>query len=335
MQANNVETAVAIAQAYGGQVNSTLGIINAVSASFPEGSLAALQHDARVVSVRPEQSVEAAGIQSHNPPRWPQADFPQVVGADEAWAAHVKGRGVGVALVDSGINRLPGLRRNIVARYDALDNGPFLNDKFGHGTMMASLIANPTRDRNGYIGIAPKADLIDVRVLDGEGKGTYTDVIEGLDWVLTNKDEYNIRVVNLSLVSGVNSPYWDDPLNMAVEALWDAGVVVLAAAGNDGSEPLTISVPGNDPYIITVGAFTDNYTPDDSSDDYITPFSGAGPTEVGFVKPDVVAPGAHMLVEGCLSLNGIGIIVTPMYVVSIIKSPALQRQRPLPPEWWP
>src|SRR5690606_26426857 len=130
--------------------------------------------------------------------------------------------------------------------------------------------------------------------LDAEGKGSYVDVIEGLNWVLQNKDAYNIRVVNLSLVSGIDTPYWADPINQAVEALWEAGVVVVAAAGNGGPDPLTISAPGNDPFVITVGAYTDNFTPDDESDDYITPFSGAGPTETGFVKPDVVAPGAHM-----------------------------------------
>ncbi|MBE2224935.1 MAG: S8 family serine peptidase, partial [Anaerolineae bacterium] len=298
IQANSLETAVAVVEAYGGQVTQELAIINAVSANFPEGRLAAVQQDARVISVQADKSVEAAGIQSSSRSRRPQADFPEVMGVDEAWDARVNGKGVGVALVDSGINRLPGFRRNIVATYDALDNGPRLRDVYGHGTMMASLVANSTRDNNGYIGIAPKVDLIDVRVLDGEGKGNYTDIIEGLNWVLENKDKYNIRVVNLSVVGAVDSPYWADPLNMAVEALWDAGIVVLAASGNGGSAPLTVSVPGNDPYVITVGAFTDNYTPKDSSDDYITPFSGAGPTEVGFVKPDVVAPGAHMLVEG-------------------------------------
>src|SRR5690606_31633931 len=131
--------------------------------------------------------------------------------------------------------------------------------------------------------IAPKIKFVDVRVLGADGSGTYTDVIEGLNWVLANKARYNIRVVNLSLVSAPQGPYWADPINQAVEALWQAGIVVVAAASNEGPDPMSISVPGNDPFVITVGAFTDNYTPYDETDDYITPFSGAGPTETGFV----------------------------------------------------
>ena len=89
-------------------------------------------------------------------------------------------------------------------------------------------------------------------------------------------------------------PYWADPYNLAVMAAWKAGIVVIASAGNDGPDPLSVGVPGNTPYIITVGAFTDNYTPDDMGDDYIPPFSAAGPTLDAFVKPDVIAPGAHV-----------------------------------------
>ena len=101
--------------------------------------------------------------------------------------------------------------------------------------------------------------------------------------------------MNLSLVSPVQSPYWADPMNQAVMKAWASGIVVVVAAGNDGPDPMTVGVPGNNPYVITVGAFTDNYTPDDWSDDYIAPFSAAGPTLDGFVKPDVVAPGGHIV----------------------------------------
>jgi serine protease AprX len=173
--------------------------------------------------------------------------------------------------------------------------------------------------------------FIDVRALDAEGKGTYTDIIEGLDWILANKDRYNIRVVNLSLIGGISSPYWADPINQAVEALWDAGIVVVAAAGNDGPDPMTIAAPGNDPFVITVGAFTDNFTPDDPSDDYLTPFSGAGPTEVGFVKPDVVGPGAHMLTTAPANSPGPKQTGTPVFRATIMKLRARPPQRPLPP----
>ena len=134
-------------------------------------------------------------------------------------------------------------------------------------------------------------------MLDHEGKGTYAQVIDGLNWILTNKDTYNIRVVNMSLMGPVEGPYWENPVNQAVEALWDAGIVVVTAAGNTGPYEGSVTTPGNDPFVITVGAMTDNYTPQDSTDDYIPPFSATGPSETGFVKPDIVAPGAHTLMK--------------------------------------
>ena len=120
-------------------------------------------------------------------------------------------------------------------------------------------------------------------------------MIQGVQWVIRNMDLDHIRVMNMSMVAPVQSPYWADPLNQAVMKAWASGITVVTPAGNDGPGPMSISVPGNDPYVITVGAFTDNYTPDDWSDDYIAPFSAAGPTLDGFVKPDLVAPGAHMV----------------------------------------
>ena len=128
----------------------------------------------------------------------------------------------------------------------------------------------------------------------GSGQASYADVITGLDWLLSNKDVHNIRVVNLSFGATPQSHYWEDPINQAVMRLWQAGIVVVASAGNTGPDPMTIGVPGNVPYVITVGAMTDSYTRDDLSDDRLTSFSAAGPTYEGFVKPDVVAPGGHI-----------------------------------------
>ncbi|MCA9956901.1 MAG: S8 family serine peptidase, partial [Anaerolineales bacterium] len=295
VQADSVETAVDIVEAYGGTLNEQLDIINAVSATFPQYVLTAVAADSRTVAVHQDDEASVAGVTTTR--RTPQLDatFTEVMGVDEVWDENVWGKRIGVAIVDTGIALDTWNVRRVVARYDALDEGTRLRDPHGHGTMMASLIGNDTKDANGYMGVAPKVQFIDVRALDAEGKGTYTDIIEGLNWILANKDRYNIRVVNLSLLGGISSPYWADPINQAVEALWDAGIVVVAAAGNGGPDPMTIAAPGNDPFVITVGAFTDNFTPDDLSDDYVAPFSGAGPTEVGFVKPDVIAPGAHML----------------------------------------
>ena len=175
-------------------------------------------------------------------------------------------------------------------------------DASGHGIHVASLIVSSNTTQDGRAnGIAPNANLIVVQAFDENGAGSYMDVIRAIDWVVANKDTYGIRVVNLSFSAEPQSFYWDDPLNQAVMRAWHEGIVVVAAAGNRGPDPMTIGVPGNVPYVITVGAMSDNYTPADGSDDVLASFSSAGPTVEGFVKPEVVAPGGHML--GLMPLN--------------------------------
>ncbi|MBT8067046.1 MAG: S8 family peptidase [Gammaproteobacteria bacterium] len=231
-----------------------------------------------------------------------------LVGADALHSIGITGRGVGIAVIDTGIwtkgdqsrYLLTGAhgQQRIVAQYDAISNTVKKNDHHsdenGHGTHVTSLIASSRRKDNEFNGIAPGAHLAVIRAFDKEGTGTYLDVIRGLDWVLKHKDVYRIRVLNLSFSATPQSYYWDDPLNQAVMAAWQNGIAVVASAGNDGPAPMTIGVPGNLPYVITVGAMTDSVTPLDWSDDRLASFSAAGPTYEAFVKPDVVAPGGHV-----------------------------------------
>ena len=136
------------------------------------------------------------------------------------------------------------------------------HDDNGHGTLVASIIKNSKKNANNmFFGVAPDAVIIPVQVLGEDGSGSYSNVIAGIQWVIDNKDKYNIRVMNLSLSAPPQSYYWDDPLNQAVMRAWQAGIVVVAAAGNGGPDPMSIGVPGNNPYVITVGAITDAYTP--------------------------------------------------------------------------
>ncbi len=104
-------------------------------------------------------------------------------------------------------------------------------------------------------------NLVSVRVLDSNGMGRYLDVIAGIQWAMNQRLAYGIRVINLSLSAPVQSHYWDDPLNQAVMAAWGSGIVVVVAAGNAGPAPMTIGVPANNPYVISVGAVTDAYHP--------------------------------------------------------------------------
>lgn len=171
-----------------------------------------------------------------------------------------------------------------------------IDDWNGHGTHVTSIAVSSGQTVAGrYQGIAPNANVVAVRAFEPDGSGTYLNVIKALDWIVSHKTKYNIRILNLSFGATAASNYWDDPVNQAVMATWDRGIVVVAAAGNGGPGPMTVGVPGNVPYIITVGAITDNYTPDDTSDDRLATFSAAGPTLEGFVKPEILAPGGHML----------------------------------------
>jgi serine protease AprX len=226
----------------------------------------------------------------------------EAINAAPVWLQGNLGSGIGVAVIDSGVKRYHELQNDSQGNKSGLEKGwsaltekDVNNDRNGHGTLVASIISNQKRNGNGiYHGIAPDSVIIPVEVLDKDGRGSYSDIIAGLDWVVQNKDLYNIRVVNLSLSAPVQSYYWDDPLNQAVMRAWQADIVIVAAAGNGGPAPMTIGVPGNNPYVITVGALTDAYTTTDWSDDYVPAFSASGPTYEGFVKPDVIAPGGHI-----------------------------------------
>jgi serine protease AprX len=220
----------------------------------------------------------------------------------------IKGDGVRVAVLDSGI-LLTGpqgshLRYDtrdqgrVYAKYDAIkgaENRTLNDDDNGHGSHITAIIASSLKDESGhYNGVAPDADLLSIKAFDADGKGSYSQVLDGLNWVYQNQNKYDIKVLNLSLGAEVQSTYWHDPISLAVMKLWDAGIVVVTSAGNSGSDFGTVSVPGNNPYIITVGAATDSYTPYELNDDRVTTFSAQGPTFEGFVKPDIVSYGGHV-----------------------------------------
>jgi serine protease AprX len=228
-----------------------------------------------------------------------QTNYPMLVGANTLQSQGITGRGVTIAMLDSGLweDLTQNYGSRVLASIDVTNggSGPVTGDPYGHGTHITSIAAGGAENAAlQYESIAPQANLVIVRAFDGQGGGRYVDVIAGLNWIIANQHKYNIRIVNISFGSDPESYYWDDPLDQAVMAAWQAGIVVVAAAGNSGPGPMTIGVPGNVPYVITVGALTDNYTPYDPSDDRLASFSSTGPTFEGFVKPEIVAPGGHM-----------------------------------------
>ena len=311
VQAADTAEAAYLVERYGGTVTSQLQIINGVAAELPESQIAALRSEPGVVvtsnatTLLSSESLDKIDHKKPKPGKGnPTTDYPDVIGADLTWESGITGSGISVAILDTGIAMHPDLvkdmhgknRKNLFGWVDFVEGKRNPVDPNGHGTHIAGIIANATVGEDGeYNGVAPGANIISVRVLDETGAGNYEKVIQGIQWVIANKDRYNIRVMNLSLHALVQSPYWADPLNQAVMQAWANGITVVVAAGNNGPNPMSITVPGNNPYVLTVGAFTDAYTPNDWNDDYLAEFSAAGPTLDGFVKPDLVAPGAHMV----------------------------------------
>jgi serine protease AprX len=221
--------------------------------------------------------------------------YPGAVNADRAWSAGRTGAGVTVAVLDSGITPDPDLvqpTNRILASVNFAGPLGTLSDPGGHGTHVAGIVAgNGLRSAGQYIGIAPGANLVDVRVLDGNGNGRASSVILGIQWALDHRAQYNIRVLNLSLGAQAPVNYRLDPLAAAVEMAWLRGLVVVAASGNNGGPP---DSPGADPYVITVGA-TDDRGTTTVGDDVVAWFSSYGSPVASTAKPDLVAPGRKIV----------------------------------------
>jgi len=219
---------------------------------------------------------------------------------------NVTGKGVGVAVIDSGItNWHDDLTRgnSRVAHFKDFTNGTSVwsnisYDDYGHGTHVAGIIAGSGYDSGGkHKGIAPGAKLVGLKVMDGLGRGYMSDVIAAIDYAISVKSTYNIRVINLSVAAGVFESYWLDPLTLAAKRAVDAGIVVVASAGNLGqstqgqTQTGGITSPGNAPWVLTVGASSEEAS-SQRGNDTIAKFSSSGPTWIDFqAKPDLVAPG--------------------------------------------
>jgi serine protease AprX len=222
---------------------------------------------------------------------------------------NLDGQGVTVAIVDSGVTDHMDLRQDGSNPTQALNSGSrviqnqvFGNyasplDEYAHGSHVAGIVAgNGVASGGKYKGIAPGVNLINIRVSNYEGLTYTSDLVDGLQWIFNNKDVYNIRVVNLSVNSTAPESYQYSPIDAAVEVLWFSGIVIVVAAGNNGTAegPSTVYPPANDPFVITVGAIEDIATVS-MDDDFVAAFSAYNTTESGFAKPDLVAPGRNLV----------------------------------------
>ncbi len=192
-----------------------------------------------------------------------------------------KGKGITIAFLDTGICNIYDFQNRILCFKDFINKKTMPYDDNGHGCHVAGISSG-----NGkYSGIAPLSNIVMLKTLNSEGKGNAADVLMGIKWLEENHKKSNIRIVNMSIGTGAETE--NDPLVAAVERLWDKGIVVVTAAGNNGPRPGTISSPGTSRKVITVGASEDE-------NDKTGNFSGRGPTREHIIKPDILAPGNNI-----------------------------------------
>ena len=284
----------------GGTALQDLKIINALSARMNARAALEIARSSDVRWVSLDAPVVSSGcVQCVDTSKLANA-YIRAIKADQVWnnSPYRQGTGIGVAVIDSGVNAngdlftSAGVNRQVAdVRFNS-DSNQNTSDGYGHGTHVASIVGGDGSESAGkYIGVAPLVNIINVKVSNDNGSAMMKDVVAGLQWVLANKDKYNIRVVNLSLNSSVAESYHTSPLDAAVEILWFNKIVVVASAGNRGNG--AIYPPANDPFIITVGA-TDDKSTTAIADDVLASFSAYGPTTDGFQKPDLVAPGVNI-----------------------------------------
>src|SRR3982075_194935 len=294
----------AMMQSHGAQLHRRLSVVRAASFFILASRLSALENNPDVAYVTLDHPLRGAD------------DYPDAAAnVSAAWSAGYDGTGIGVAVIDSGVNDshadlLDSTESHSRVVYHQDFTGTATSnisgaqyDLYGHGTHVAGIIGG-----NGYLsagrfaGVAPNVNFVDLRALDANGSGSDSSVIAAIQQAIALKDTYNIRVINLSLGRAVPLSYAQDPLCQAVEAAWDSGIVVVVAAGNygrlrvNGSNGFeTITAPGNDPYVLTVGAMKAMQTYS-RIDDQKASYSSKGPTTYDHVvKPDIMAAGNQVV----------------------------------------
>jgi serine protease AprX len=300
----------------GGQLKRSLPLVNGVAVDLPNAALSALAASPLVSHIAIDRLV--VGSMERTGATVGATAVRQELGYD--------GTGVGVAIIDSGAaagldDLTDGSGSRVEQFVDFVNGRQDAYDDYGHGTHVAGIIAGNGFDSGGRrTGIAPGAELVVLKVLDDSGQGRISDVIAAIDYAISRKDAFNIRVINLSVATGVYESYNLDPLTLATQRAVNAGIVVVAAAGNNGRSPIGttqyggITAPGNAPWVLTVGASSHMGTVD-RSDDTMALFSSRGPGAIDFTaKPDVVAPGVG--IESLSNPNSTLYVTMAAYLLS-------------------
>ena len=280
-----------------GQLKRRFRTVNGVDASVSGKNLLKLARNPHVLSIVPNAKTRATAYEDST--MWQDStDMSILQNAFDPNTGEITGpapQAPAIAIVDSGVQARDDFGTRLVASVNmcSICAANATGDDEGHGTMVAGVAAGSGK----YKGGAPNAPIVALRTADADGMSLTSDVIAAADWIDAHAKEYNIRVANFSLAGSTVTSVRVDPLDKAVERLWLDGVVVVAAAGNHGTGdgPVVMSyAPGNDPFVITVGAL-DQHGTADPSDDTVTPWSAYGTSVDGFSKPDLSAPGRYMV----------------------------------------
>jgi serine protease AprX len=291
-----------LVRTYQGRVTAQVQLIHGLAVKLPAQQAKRLARNPHVLALTLNAGVHGQGVNAGQL----NTKFPKTINADKLWNYGITGKGVGVAVIDTGVagdvsdfKGSDGASR-VVANVVTAPGATTAGDGYGHGTHVAGIIAGNSFNRSPrdplfghYVGVAPDANLIAIKAADEAGNSTVLDVIRGIQFVVDHQADYNIRVLNLSLSTDTPQSYKSDPLDAAVEYAWQHGIVVVAAAGNrgDGTDAVQYA-PANDPFVISVGGA-------DEDGDYgkgeKASWSSSGVTQDGFAKPEVMAPGAHMI----------------------------------------
>ena len=292
----------------GGVVERRIAIIDGYSALVPEHALPTLRAAGGVASVDADAPLHLLGnVYSAKDDKYSLFKIEKDLGARDSWGKHQTGAGIDVALIDSGVTPVAGL-----GGPGKLVYGPDLTeesqnpatenlDTYGHGTFLAGIIAGHDSgidaakkkdDADGFMGFAPDARIVSVKVADAHGATDVSQVLAGIDWVVQHAHDngMNIRVLNLSFGTDSMQPYTIDPLAYAAEVAWRAGIVVVTSAGNSGAADGRLTTPASDPFVLAVGA-DDTKSTKNPTDDSIPSFSSHGD---GTRNPDVIMPGVHV-----------------------------------------
>ena len=317
--ATGVTAAAEAVRRVGGTVETELPIVDGVEAKVPAAALRELAGTSGVTAVTKDRTARFEEL-AYDETTVASA-FVRSTQTTAAWSKGALGAGVGIAVLDTGVSQMNDFAGRLVHGPDLSGEGTLV-DSYGHGTVMAGAAAGSGADSatstgGAHTGAAPKATVVAVKVAGRNGAVDVSTILQGMHWVAAYQSQFNIRVMNLSWGTSSTQDPKVDPLNHAVQRLWQQGIVVVVAAGNSGPGSGTITKPADDPLVISVGAYDDKANTD-TGDDALTAWTSRGPTAQGLTKPDLVVPGRTIVAArsygSLVEANNPKALVSPSYI---------------------